>query len=294
MINETVQNIQNRTNESLNLKRVRILLEILVAFLPILVLGGLGTWLGTDTFLGGMIVTLGYALSILVATFVLKSRGSSWQDIGLARPGSWPRTVLLSIGALAALFIMTIALQIVALNLPWIEVPPVDQSRFNPLDGNLVVFLLLVVLAWTTIAFGEEMFYRAFLITQLGDVFQKSKLGTALALIASSIIFGFAHVVDRGSKHLLHGSNIWGDLSANRPQPVGDDHRSWSGKHNPLLHVIHRGCLSYSTPTSISSQMKPASFYEFISDEAADFPQALASNYNKSMSNPTPQTNRFC
>jgi NarL family two-component system sensor histidine kinase LiaS len=39
--------------------------------------------------------------------------------------------------------------------------------------------------------------------------------------------------------------------------------------------------------------MKPASFYEFISDEAADFPQALASNYNKSMSNPTPQTNRF-
>jgi membrane protease YdiL (CAAX protease family) len=223
MINETVQNIQNRTNESLNLKRVRILLEILVAFLPILVLGGLGTSLGTDTFLGGMIVTLGYALSILVATFVLKSRGSSWQDIGLARPGSWPRTVLLSIGALAALFIMTIALQIVALNLPWIEVPPVDQSRFNPLDGNLVVFLLLVVLAWTTIAFGEEMFYRAFLITQLGDVFQKSKLGTALALIASSIIFGFAHVVEGplgvantffmglifGAIYLRTGRNLW-------------------------------------------------------------------------------------
>ena len=196
MINETVQSIQDRTDESLTLKRFRTLLEILVAFLPLLVFGGIGTWLGTDTFLGGMVVTLGYALSILVATFVLKSRGKGWQDIGLAQPGSWPRTVLLGIGALAALFIMTIALQIVTLNLPWIEVPPIDQSRFNPLEGNLVVFLLFAVLAWTTIAFGEEMFYRAFLITQLGDVFQKSKLGTALALIASSIIFGFAHVVE--------------------------------------------------------------------------------------------------
>ena len=223
MINETAIPAREGTKRSSNKNKSVILLEILAAFLPILVLGGIGTWLGTDTFLGGMIVTLGYALSILVATFVLKSRSSSWQDIGLAQPGSWPRTVLLGIGALAALFIMTIALQIVALNLPWIEVPPIDQSRFNPLEGDLVVFLLLVVLAWTTIAFGEEMFYRAFLITQLGDVFQKSKLGTALALIASSIIFGFVHFVEGplgvantffmglifGAIYLRTGRNLW-------------------------------------------------------------------------------------
>jgi len=223
MINETAIPTREGTKRSSYKSKSVILLEILAAFLPILVLGGIGTWLGTDTFLGGMIVTLGYALSILVATFVLKSRGKGWQDIGLAQPGSWPRTVLLGIGALAALFIMTIALQIVALNLPWIEVPPIDQSRFNPLEGDLVVFLLLVVLAWTTIAFGEEMFYRAFLITQLGDVFQKSKLGTALALIASSIIFGFVHFVEGplgvantffmglifGAIYLRTGRNLW-------------------------------------------------------------------------------------
>ena len=223
MINETAIPARDGTQRSPYKSKSVILLEILAAFLPLLVLGGIGTWLGTDTFLGGMVVTLGYALSILVATFVLKSRGSSWQHIGLARPGSWPRTVLLGIGALAALFIMTIALQIVTLNLPWIEVPPIDQSRFNPLEGNLVVFLLFAVLAWTTIAFGEEMFYRAFLITQLGDVFQKSKLGTALALIASSIIFGFVHFVEGplgvantffmglifGAIYLRTGRNLW-------------------------------------------------------------------------------------
>ena len=118
---------------------------------------------------------------------------------------------------------MTIALQVVAINLPGAEVAPIDQSRFNPLEGNLAMFLLFVVLAWTTIAFGEEMFYRAFLITQLGDVFQKSKLGTVLALLGSSVIFGLVHWVEGplgvintffmglifGAIYLRTGRNLW-------------------------------------------------------------------------------------
>lgn len=223
MINETTVPARAGTKRSPYKNKSVILLKILAAFLPILALGGLGTWLGTDTFLGGAIVTLGYAFSILVATFVLKSRGSSWRDIGLARPQSWPRTVLLGIGALAALFTMTILLQVLVLNLPGVKVPPIDQSRFNPLEGNLAVFLVLVVLAWTTIAFGEEMFYRAFMITEFGDVFPKSRLGTALVLLTSSTIFGLAHSVEGplgiaqtffmglilGLFYLRTGRNLW-------------------------------------------------------------------------------------
>ena len=196
MINECALSAHERTSRSPRNIKSRLLLEILVTFLPIILLGGIGTWLGTDTFLGGTVLILGYALSILVATFVLKSHGRNWQDIGLARPDSWPRTVLLGIGALAALFIMTVLLQMLVLNLPGSEVPPIDQSRFNLLEGNLAVFLLFVVLAWTTIAFGEEMIYRAFLIIQLGDVFPNSKFGAALVLLTSSLIFGLAHLVE--------------------------------------------------------------------------------------------------
>ena len=68
-----------------------------------------------------------------------------------------------------------------------------DITRFNPLQGNLPLLLISVVLAWTTIAFGEEMMYRAFLINQLGEVFQSSKLRWALALIVSSVFFGIVH-----------------------------------------------------------------------------------------------------
>jgi membrane protease YdiL (CAAX protease family) len=223
MINEIAILLEERTSGSLNLKRIRPLLEILVAFLPILVLGIIGTRLGTDTLLGGMLVTLGYILSILVASLVLKLRGSSWRQIGLARPQSWKRTVLLGIGTLVAFFFISIALQVIAINLPGAEVPAIDQSRFNPLEGNLVMFLLFVVLAWTTIAFGEEMFYRAFLITQFGDIFPGSKLGSVLALLSSSLIFGLVHWVEGplgivntfamglllGAVYLRSGRNLW-------------------------------------------------------------------------------------
>jgi hypothetical protein len=187
------------------------------------VLGIIGTRLGTDTLLGGMIVTLGYILSILVATVLLKLRGSSWTQIGLARPQSWKRTVLLGIGVLIALIVMNLAVQVIALNLPGAEVAPIDQSRFNPIGGNLVIFLLFVLLSWTTIAFGEEMFYRAFLITQLQDVFPGSKLGSAIVLLVSSTIFGLVHWVEGplgvmntfamglilGAVYLRSGRNLW-------------------------------------------------------------------------------------
>jgi len=223
MINDTVIASDVRTDRSNNFGRLRPLLEILVAFLPILGFGITGTLLGTDTLLGGTIVTLGYIMCIMVATAILKIRGSSWREIGLESPGSWKRTVLLGIGVLLALLVMNIALQVIALNLPGVEVPPIDQSRFNPLEGNLAFFLLMVLLAWTTIAFGEEMFYRAFLISKLQEVAPASKLGTFIVLFASSLIFGLVHLVEGplgiintfmmglilGAGYLRSGRNLW-------------------------------------------------------------------------------------
>ena len=223
MINEIAISLEKRTSRSRRLQKFRSLIEILVASLPILAFGVVGTRIGTSTFLGGMIVTLGYVVSILIVTVILKIRGSGWRQIGMARPQSWKRTILLGIGVLLALLVMNIALQIVALNLPGAEVQPIDQSRFNLLNGNLVLFLLFVVAAWTTIAFGEEMFYRAFLITQLGDVLPGSRLGTALVLLFSSTIFGLVHWVEGplgvintfamglilGAVYLRSGRNLW-------------------------------------------------------------------------------------
>jgi membrane protease YdiL (CAAX protease family) len=206
MINET-NIIVNRTRYT---NRLRGVLDIGAASVPLVVLGVIGTWLGLETALGVMAATLGYLLAIVVASGVLKLRGTGWREIGLARPQSWPSTVLLGVGAMVGALLVFIAVQVIAqviaLNVEGMEIAEPDLSRFNPLEGNLPLFILYVALAWTTVAFGEEMFYRAFLINRLSEVFQSTMMGWALALIGSSVIFGLAHYAEGLSGILSNGA----------------------------------------------------------------------------------------
>jgi len=223
MMNKTTLSVSERTNGLHSIKRLAGLLDIVVAFVPILMLGTIGTRMGTDTVPGNILINLGYVLSIIVAGGMLKLRGTGWREIGLARPKSWLRTVLLGIGALIGAILVMNVVQGIALNLPGLEIAPPDISRFNPLEGNLPMFLIMVLAAWTTIAFGEEMIYRAFLINRLGEAFQNTRAGWALALIGSTVAFGLVHYAEgplglftNGAFGLLFGAvylgtrrNLW-------------------------------------------------------------------------------------
>lgn len=204
-------------------KRVALLLGTLVAFAPILTVAVLGEWLGDGTALGSVLIHLAYALSILSATFVLKWFGSGWREIGLARPASWPKTALLGIGTMVGAFIAVLILQAVMQNLLAPDMAPADRSNFNPMVGNLPLLLLMVVIAWTTTAFGEEMLWRAFLINSLAGFFPLSRAAWVLALMGSSLLFGLAHISNGlaavaetaivglliGFVYLRTGRNLW-------------------------------------------------------------------------------------
>jgi len=96
----------------------------------------------------------------------------------------------------------------------------IDQSRFNPIEGNLPFFILMVILAWTTVAFGEELFYRAFLISRLVD---HTTIGQRWAVVFSGILFGVVHfaegpvgIISNGAFGVLFawiymrsGRNLW-------------------------------------------------------------------------------------
>ena len=198
MSETTVFSVRERVTDLIDPTGFGPLLEILAVFTPIGVLGYVGTRVGTDTYLGGAIVNLAYALGVLVGWGLLRRRGSGWLEIGLARPKSWLRTVLLGIGALFGAIIAITAVQVIALNLPGVVVEPLDQSRFDPLIGNLPWLLLMVTLAWTTIAFGEEMIYRAFLINRLSGLFHNIRFGKALTVFGSATAFGLAHYMAEG------------------------------------------------------------------------------------------------
>jgi membrane protease YdiL (CAAX protease family) len=206
MIDETTLSVGERTSGTLTLKRFRDLLGILVAFAPLLVLGVIGTRLGAGTLAGGMVIALGYLLTILIAGGILQRRGTGWREIGLARPLSWRRTVLLGIGALVGAIFVINVVTVIALNLPGLATQPPDVSRFNPLAGNLSLLLGYLLLAWTLAAFGEEMFFRAFLIDRLAELFQGTHAAWALSLIGSSVAFGLVHLQEGPVGMLSNGA----------------------------------------------------------------------------------------
>jgi membrane protease YdiL (CAAX protease family) len=193
MINKTTISVTENSNVALKIKRFKSLLDILAAFMPLLVFGFIADRLGLKTLISGVVITVGYILTIITATYILKRRGTGWHEIGLARPKSWMRTILLGFASLVGAVVVIMLVENIAVSLPFVEVAAPDISRFNPLEGNVPLFLISVVLAWTSIAFGEEMFFRAFLTTKLGEVFQNTKLGWVLAAVGSSVAFGIAH-----------------------------------------------------------------------------------------------------
>ncbi len=201
----------------------KALRDIALVAMPILLLGAVGNVVGLSTLTGGAIINLGYVLAIIAGAFILKRQGSSWRKIGLAKPASWSKTILgglaASVGAIVA-FVLAQAIVIGVLTAFGLSPPEIDQSRFNPVEGNPALLLLMVALAWTTIAFGEELFYRAFLISRLVD---HAGISNKRAIIISAGIFALAHfaegpigIISNGSFALLFGwvyvrsgRNLW-------------------------------------------------------------------------------------
>lgn len=201
----------------------RVLRDILIVASPIVFFGIAGNIIGISTLTGGAVVNFGYLLAIILGGLLLKHQGSSWSKIGLGKPASGWKTALAGIGSLIGAVVIFMATQIIAfviLNALGMVPAEVDQSRFNPVVGNLSLFILMVILSWTTIAFGEELFYRAFLISRLVD---HTIVGKGLAIVISGIIFGLVHFAEGpigmlsngafglffGWIYLRSGRNLW-------------------------------------------------------------------------------------
>lgn len=180
-------------SEQRNSNKVFLLLGILIVFAPLSIVGAIGEWLGDDTILGIVLINVAYLMSILIATAVLKWFGSGWREIGMARPASWLKTALLGIGTMVVYAVASLAFQALLQNVLAPNMAPADRSNFNALVGNLPRLLLSIFAAWTIIAFGEEMLFRAFLINGLAGLFPGARARWVFALVGSSLVFGFAH-----------------------------------------------------------------------------------------------------
>jgi membrane protease YdiL (CAAX protease family) len=121
----------------------------------------------------------------------LRLRNLRWRDVGLKRYRSWLTTIAL--GLMLGALLETFQLVIVQPFLSRLFGQEPDLALFRNLNGNLKLTLLFIVLAWTLAAFGEEMFWRGYLVNRVADVFGSRRHRWAIGLILTSAVFGLAH-----------------------------------------------------------------------------------------------------
>ena len=175
--------------------------DILTVIIPFLIIAITGVILGGSasggaTAYGAITINLAYLSAMLIGGWVLRRRGSGWTHVGLGRPKSWGKTILMALGTLVASIVVIVGVQVIALNLPGAAVAPIDETRFNPMAGNVALLIYGVIAAWTTIAFGEEMLFRAFLINKFEELFSSSRFATTFAVTGSTVLFGLAHFAE--------------------------------------------------------------------------------------------------
>ncbi|WOR16072.1 type II CAAX endopeptidase family protein [Hyphomonas sp. FCG-A18] len=141
--------------------------------------------------------------AMILATILLKRRGSSWSAIGFRYPPSWLKTIGLTILSIAVFILCT---QLMALFADRYFEDLTYGSRFDHIEGNLNAYIIIMVLVWTHGSFFEELLFRAFMISKASEFLGGRWSSDIIALLLSSAFFGYRHAYYQG----IHGALITG------------------------------------------------------------------------------------
>ena len=162
-------------------------------------------------------------IMLVVALIVIAARLglTSFAQMGFVPPANWLNTVLLGLLIGSSLsFLSIIVIQ------PLFEAltgQPHDVTVVEGVRGNWKALLGWLALNWTLVAFGEEVLFRGFLMSQLIKLLGTSFLALAVNLLLVSIVFGLAHAYQGrsgawstgiiggclGACYILSGYNLW-------------------------------------------------------------------------------------
>ncbi len=168
--------------------------------------------------------------TLVILTIYMHRRGLSWRAFGLkALPGARAKLLVIP-QALLTLLAFAVAVGSIIVVGEYFEIaflqdrPAGIEARFGAVRGNLSHYLLWLALTWISAAFGEEMFFRGYLVGRLTTTLSGIRFGPALAVVVSAVIFGYGHVyyqglrgfvmtgvvaVVFGASYLLLKRNLW-------------------------------------------------------------------------------------
>ena len=136
------------------------------------------------------VFTLGFVSTLM------RYRGFKWLAFGLNKPQRWLRLL----GQAALVLVGTVAVGAIVSKLVglYLMSPEITQSRFEGLQGNLILFLSWVVIGWVVGGFAEEMIFRGFLLNRCESMLSNLRFSTVLAIVFQAIIFAAVHFYNRG------------------------------------------------------------------------------------------------
>ncbi len=158
---------------------------------------------------------------VVLALVSFRVRNGGWAEMGLRRCVSWRRTVLFAVAAAATRMLFgAVVIDPLTSHFWPAAVAPGGSEQ---IAGNFTMALRWLLLVWSFAAFGEEISYRAYIITRAADVGWGLKHSWWVGVLASSVLFGYGHfykgpsgIVDSGiaglvlgSAYLLSGRNLW-------------------------------------------------------------------------------------
>jgi len=132
---------------------------------------------------------LGTLLFYIVVFIMLWARRWDWKYFGITRP-NWSKTIFK-----AFLFTLGIFIIIDFFIQPFVELyfAKIDLSGVGAIEGNLLNYVLFVLIGWLMGGFCEEIIYRGYVMKRLAIIFGDTKKTWLLSAATVSVVFGFAH-----------------------------------------------------------------------------------------------------
>lgn len=141
--------------------------------------------------------------AMIVGTILLRRRGRSWGDLGFRWPESWRKTIGLTLLSMIVFLAFAQTMSMIA-DMFFEDIGTSD--RFAHIEGNLGAYLVIMFFVWTHGSFFEELLFRAFIISHASEAMNGGLRGDLLAVLMSSVFFGYRHAYYQG----WHGALVTG------------------------------------------------------------------------------------
>jgi membrane protease YdiL (CAAX protease family) len=158
----------------------------------LIVIGGFGLVFSAPALAGRAASgPLAIGAALLLIHWRLRAADEGWATLGLVRPASIPRALLAAAGLYAAVLVsVSFLVGPLAHALHW---PAQQLERFRALGGHPWRLAQMLLIAWSSAAFGEELVFRGFLQGRLQRLLGTGRGAATLAILLQATTFGACH-----------------------------------------------------------------------------------------------------